>query len=116
MNEPNTTSNICVYGASDDLIETRGTVDEEFGAANGGTTTVVVTATADDGSETEVRLRVECGTEDVWSITEETATGLVTIVPARGEDEGDDEDGCPGYSQKAIVRGGFAVEVSEVDL
>lgn len=105
------TDSIRIYGASDDLIETRGAVDEEFGAVYDGTTTVIVTAAADDGSEIEVRLRVEYGTEDVWSITEETATGLVTIVPARGEDEGDDEDGCPGYSAKAIVSGGFAVEV-----
>jgi hypothetical protein len=115
MNEPSTTRHICVYGASDDLIEIRGAVDEEFGAVYDGTTTVIVTAAADDGSEIEVRLRVEYGTEDVWSITEETATGLVTIVPARGEDESDDEDGCPGYSQKAIVRGGVAVRLEEDD-
>jgi hypothetical protein len=102
------TNDIRVYGASDDLIETRGAVDEEFGAVYDGVTHVTVLALR-DAEEVEVRLRVEYGTEDVWAITEQTDSGLVTIVAARGEDEGDDEDGCPGYSQKAIVRGGYAV-------
>jgi len=104
-------SEVRLYGASDDLIEARGAVDEEFGAVYDGATTMIVHVLTESG-ESEVRLRFD-GTGEFWTVTEETASGLVTIVSARGEDEPNDEDGCPGYSQKAIVRGGFAVEVGE---
>lgn len=110
LTTPNT---IRVYGASDDLIETRGAVDEEYGAVFNGTTNITVLAHR-DAEEVAVGLTAEYDPDNTgeWRIKETTATGLVTITPARGEDEGDDEDGCPGYSDKAIVTGGFAVELA----
>jgi hypothetical protein len=112
MADQSTPETIRVYGASDDLIETRGAVDEEFGAVYGGTTNIVVLAHR-DAEEVEVRLTAEYDPDDTgeWRLKETTSTGLVTITPARGEDEPDDEDRCPGYSDKVIVAGGFAVEI-----
>lgn len=118
--ETPTVSPLIVYGASDDLIETRGAVDEEFGAVyNGATTILVQTASGET-----VRLRVEHDPDGTgeWRLQPVSEHGrvlefghpLVTIVPARGEDVGDDADGCPGYSDKATVRGGFAVELEGV--
>jgi len=106
------TDGIRIYGGSDDLIESRGEVDEEFGAVYGGTTNITVLAHR-DAEEIEVRLTAEYDPDSSgeWRIKETSSTGIVTITPARGEDEPDDEDGCPGYSDKATVPGGFAVEV-----
>jgi hypothetical protein len=106
------TDTIRIYGASDDLIETRGAVDEEYGAVYDGTTNITVLAHR-DAEEIEVRLTAEYDPDDTgeWRVKEETSTGLVTITPARGEDEPDDEDGCPGYSDKATVSGGFSVKI-----
>jgi hypothetical protein len=110
------TDSIRIYGASDDLIETRGAVDEEFGAVYGGTTNITVLAHRDT-EEIEVRLTAEYDPDNSgeWRIKETTSTGLVTITPARGEDQPDDEDGCPGYSDKATVSGGVAVRLEEDD-
>lgn len=108
------TDTIRIYGASDDLIETRGAVDEEYGAVYDGTTNITILAHR-DAEEIEVRLSAEYDPDDTgeWRVKEKTSTGLVTITPARGEDEEDDEDGCPGYSDKAIVAGGFAVRLDQ---
>lgn len=112
MPDQTTPDTIRVYGASDDLIETRGAVDEEYSAVYGGTTNITVLAHR-DAEEVEVRLTAEYDPDDSgeWRLAEKTDTGLVTITPARGEDEPDDEDDCPGYSDKATVLGGFAVEI-----
>lgn len=108
---------VMIYGASDDLIESRGAVDEEYGAAYNRPTTVVVKT----ASGQTVWLHAEHDPDGTgeWRVYPVSGHGrtlrdgheLVTIVPARGEDAGDDEDGCPGYSDKAIVCGGIAVEI-----
>ena len=100
-----------IYGASDDLIEVTGAVEDEFYPPADGPTTVLVDAKTDAGDQVQVQLQIEYaadGTSD-WRVTEVTGHGLVTITPARGEDEGNDEDRCPGYSDKATIRGGYAV-------
>jgi hypothetical protein len=85
---------ITVYGGSDDLLEVEGDIREEFDHADQAGRWVACS----DGT----LLRV---TEDegIWRVSVDA--GTAQIVPARGEDEGDDEDGCPGYSEKAIVTG-----------
>jgi len=108
---------VMVYGASDDLIEVRGAVDDELGANYNKPSTVVVKT----ASGKTVWLCAEHDPDGTgeWRIYPVSGHGrvlregheLVTIVPARGEDAGDDEDGCPGYSDKAIVKGGISVEV-----
>jgi len=95
-----------IYGASDDLIELRGDVEEEFNVY-----------LADDkpgylALSTGDLLRVEYSTDGVWEFR--MAAGIatpehLTIEPARGEGEGDDSDGCPGYSQKVVIRDGVPV-------
>lgn len=107
------TSSIRVYGASDDLIEVVGAVRDEFYVYD--EPAFVIVQAQQDNQTVQVRLRVEYGPDgsDLWTVTEETDTGLVSIIPARGEEAGDDEDGCPGYSSKAVVAGGFAAELAD---
>lgn len=113
MTGPTSAHDLCVFGSADDLIEVRGAVRDELSAAHGEPTCVSVTAHTPQGDVT-ASLQVEYGDDDVWMITETTPSGLVTIVPARGDDAGNDADGCPGYSQKAVVRGGYAVTIAPV--
>lgn len=99
---PNTPSRTVIYGASDDLIEVEGKWPEEFNHYDDNPAVLSI----DDGA---ILLRVDYG-RDGWTIEPFCGHERVTIVPARGDDEPDDEDGCPGYSQKAVINGDFGVE------
>lgn len=113
---PTDTETVRIYGASDDLIEARGAVDEEYGAPHGKPALIRIHATTDRGPDL-VLLRAEWDPDGTgeWRLTDiESTDGLVTITPARGEDAGNDADGCPGYSDKATIRGGHTVEVEEL--
>lgn len=85
-----------LFGASDDLIELRGDVDEEFSSPEGDRGWVATSS----GVLVSFRL------QDVWEwrLVKSAPDGVtVEVVPARGEDEGDDADGCPGYSDKVVI-------------
>lgn len=108
---------VMVYGASDDLIEVRGAVDDELGANYNKPSTIVVKTAS--GQTVWLCTEYDPDGSGEWRVYPVSGHGrvlrdgheLVTIIPARGEDAGDDEDGCPGYSDKAIVKGGISVEV-----
>lgn len=87
-----------IYGGSDDLIELVGDIVEEF-AAPYGRPFYLALSTGD-------LLHAEYSHDGVWTFR--MAGGLatpdhITIHPARGEDEGNDDVGCPGYSQKVVI-------------
>ena len=89
--------------------------DPQFPGAPATTKVQSVEAFEDVGGEKAgvmaFRLKTVKPGDEVITWQETTSTGLVTITPARGEDEPDDEDRCPGYSDKATIVGGFAVEI-----
>jgi len=89
-----------VYGASDDLLELVDAIDDEFYPADPDT---LVIAGYIGGGLVEARLRVEYDHDGIWRLTPTNGHDLVAITPARGDDEPDDEHGCPGYSDKATV-------------
>lgn len=93
-----TTARTIVYGASDDLLELDGTISEEFDNDQEDGRIV--------GFSHGVLLRVTCDGDGCWRIAPLRGQEHVEIVFARGEDDGGrDDDGCPGYSDKAIVTG-----------
>lgn len=93
---------VTVYGASDDLIEIEGDVEEEFSARG----------EADDdliGMSNGVLLRVRYDSDGVWRITtlaDPQSLVVVTQAPA------DDED---NYSDRAVVSGPVAWVVYGTD-
>ncbi|MCW2785207.1 MAG: hypothetical protein JWP74_1724 [Marmoricola sp.] len=91
-----------IYGASDDLIEVEGAFPEEFNHYS-----IEPAVLSIDGGA--ILLAIDYG-RDGWTITAMSGSDRVTIIPARGEDEPNDEHGCPGYSQKAVIEGSFGVE------
>ncbi len=88
-----------VYGASDDLIEVEGAIREEFNPnySDDGPTYL--------GFSNGVVLKVEYDDEGTWAIAPRAGHSLVEVVFARGEEQAADKDGCPGYSDKAIISG-----------
>lgn len=110
-----TTTDLHIYGASDDLIEVEGSVRDEFDAPYGRNALVAVDAHVPGVQHpVSIRLEVEYDKEGIWRVRPDEGYNLladgmpeIEIVPARGEDEGNDEWGCPGYSDRAVVRGGF---------
>ena len=108
-----------LYGASDDLIEVCGAAEDEFDAPYARPAVVAVDAYVTGVQHpVTVRLTVEYDDEGIWRVRPEEGYNLladsmpgVEIIPARGEDEGNDEWGCPGYSDRAVVRGGFAARM-----
>jgi hypothetical protein len=87
-----------LYGASDDLIEARGDVVDEVDCWSFND---AVAVTCSDGTTIGFRL----GGSAVWSadIITAGAGSTIVVLPARGEDEGDDEHGCPGYSDRVDI-------------
>lgn len=81
-----------VYGASDDLLEIGGHLGEEFDNNQDSARYI--------GFANGVLLKMTCDDEGFWRIA---PRDRVQIVFARGEDAKRDEDGCPGYSDKAII-------------
>lgn len=92
---------LILYGASDDLIEVEGLVRDELNPPHG--KPAVVTILADDATYTSLHVEYDPDGTGEWRIQATTLGALVAIIPARGEDEGNDEHGCPGYSDKAVI-------------
>lgn len=84
-----------VYGASDDLLEVGGHLAEEFDNDQDETRYV--------GFANGVLLKMTCDDEGFWRIAPRAGSDRVELIFARGEDADRDEDGCPGYSDKAVV-------------
>lgn len=84
-----------IYGASDDLLEIGGDLSEEFSSSQDEPQIV--------GLSNGVVLRITCDDEGIWRITPLKGGDHVAVVFARGEDDGADEDDCPGYSDKAVI-------------
>ena len=94
-------SDLIIYGASDDLIEVEGALSDELNPPYG--KPALVTIKVDDTVYTNLLVEYDPDDSGEWRVQPLAAGHLVTVIPARGEDEGDDEHGCPGYSDKAIV-------------
>lgn len=109
-----------VYGASDDLLEFRGPITDELDCWDAGVQRLTFS--------TGVVLEVELGPDEpLWAVRVVSAAGQPTgveLVPARERadegprpdgpaNDGDDEDGCPSYSDKAVLDlpAGATVEV-----
>jgi hypothetical protein len=92
---------LVIYGASDDLIEVVGLLDDELNPPYG--KPAVVSIRVDDASFTSLHVEYDPDGTGEWRIQPTSLGSLVTIVPARGEGDGDDEHGCPGYSDKAVI-------------
>jgi hypothetical protein len=92
---------IYIYGYSDDLIEIEGDQQEELDAYDNALTHLKLS----DGSI----LEVEFDSNGFWKISKLMGEAQVTIVPARGENAGNDEHDCPSYSDKAIISENISV-------
>jgi hypothetical protein len=89
-----------LYGASDDLVELQGDIDEEYDVAGSASRGILVATS----HGVLAQLRLERNSQ--WSIVilDPGPPGVtLELVPARGEDEGDDEFGCPGYSARLAI-------------
>lgn len=95
-------AHLIVYGASDDLIEVEGLISDESNPPYG--KPAIVTVLADDAVYARLHVEYDPDGTGEWRIQPTSPGKLVTIVPARGEDDGSrDEHGCPGYSDKAVI-------------
>lgn len=94
-------TDLIIYGASDDLIETEGLIRDELNAPYGKPGVVVVLV--DDTAYASVRIEYDPDGTGEWRIQPTSLGSLVTVIPARGEDKGNDEHNCPGYSDKAVI-------------
>lgn len=90
---------IVIYGWSDDLIEIDGTLSDELNPPYGRPSSVVVRV--DGAVVARVRAEFDPDGSGEWRI--ESAYDSVVVTRARGEGLPDDEDGCPGYSDKAVL-------------
>lgn len=92
---------VTIYGSSDDLIEVTGAVTDELNPPYGKPAVVYV----DRGGRrfAELTLEFDPDGSGCWRIKVSSIPGYATLTAARGEDEPDDEDGCPGHSDKATV-------------
>lgn len=100
-------SDLIIYGASDDLIEFEGVLSDEISEPSG----KAVLSITEDGSPL-AKVVAEYGPDGIWRFSAFADDVVdVRVVGWRGEDEGDDEDGCPGYSEKLLIA---CVEGSDV--
>lgn len=97
---------LVIYGASDDLVEIEGVVSDELGAPFD--KPGIVTVELDDA--VWARIRIEYTDDGVWRIGrpagDAAALSAAVVIPARAEHDeemSDDEDGCPGYSDKIVI-------------
>ena len=104
---------LIIYGCSDDLIETTGLMSEELDPPYG--KPALVTVTVDDAIHAQLVVEYDPDDTGEWRIQPTSLGSIVRIVPARGEDEGNDKHGCPGYSDKALIDMG-AIEARRVHL
>lgn len=106
---------LVIYGASDDLIEIDGAIYEELSPPSYGKP-AILTVRVDDAAFVSLRVEYDPDGSGEWRIeATQMFGGTPAIIPARGEDEGDDEDGCPGYSDKAVIFLG-SIEARRIDL
>lgn len=94
-------ADLIIYGASDDCIEVEGLVRDELYPGYGRPS--VVTVKVDDTMYAQIVAQYDPDGTGEWRIRETMRGALVTIVAARGEGADDDEHGCPGYSDKAVI-------------
>jgi hypothetical protein len=96
-------ADLIIYGASDDLIEVVGVIDDELNPPYGKAATVAVRV---DG-EFVAAVVFEYGPDggDEWRVlsTESATARSVRVFSARGGDAPADGDGCPTYSDKAVI-------------
>lgn len=90
---------LILYGASDDLIEAEGLISDEFNPPYD--KPAALTVRVDDSAY--VVARVEYDEHGEWRIRDVISNAPTTTLRARGEDEPDDEHGCPGYSDKLVI-------------
>lgn len=99
-----------VFGASDDLIEITGALrDELYPAAHGAT---ILQVMSNLGQTVELSVEYDPDRSGEWRVSVlYDPDDLTTLTPAPGEDYevSRDMDDCPSYSDKATVRGGYAV-------
>lgn len=108
-------ADLIIYGASDDLIEIAGVVSDELNPPYGKPAVVIVKV--DDTVWTNVPIEYDPDGSGEWRIQPVAGTpdAPVTFVAARGEDAGDDEHGCPGYSDKVVIDMGY-IEARRIDV
>lgn len=97
-------SELIIYGASDDLIEVCGLLNDELDPPYD--QPALVTVRVDDAVFTQLLIEYDPDGTGEWRIQPTSLGTLVRVVPAPGEDDGPvahDEDGCPAYSDKAVV-------------
>jgi hypothetical protein len=104
-------ADIIIYGASDDLIEIEGVVRDELNPPYG--KPAVVTIKVDD--IVWAKVPIEYDSDGVWRIQPTAIYAPVAFVAARGENEGEDEHGCPGYSDKVVIDMG-AIETRRINV
>ena len=94
-----------IVGASDDLIEMYGAIDDEFGAYD-----VNTMLTFDNG----VRLTIDYTDDGVWRIKDcSLRPGLVTITACEDRPGYEGPDG-PVYSDEAVVEGASKVSLEVI--
>lgn len=94
-----------IVGASDDLIEMYGAIDDEFGAYD-----IKSQFTFDNG----VVLTIDYTDDGIWRIEDVSLRpGLVTITRCEDREGYTDRDG-PVYSDEAVVEGASRVSVKRV--
>jgi hypothetical protein len=98
---------LLVFGASDELIELGGAIEDEFDSYDVSTRLIVLSDIGD--AEPQAVATLVLSYDGVWSIeVERQAVGVeVEVIPATDLDDlglPADEDGCPAYSAKAIIR------------
>lgn len=111
-----TAEKLIIHGYSDDLIEWSGAVEGETTAnwSNGSDApTKLVVRVKTLAGIADVSLTIIYDEEGIWRISGTAGQeDLVEIIRATEIDDGKvDADGCPDYSDKAIIRGGYEVSV-----
>ena len=84
-----------VYGASDDLIEIEGHLSEEFGAYDSDPRYLAFA--------NGVVVKIHYDNDGIWRVVPVSGSDRVEVVFARGDEEPRDDDGVPGYSDKAVI-------------
>lgn len=104
-------TDLLIYGASDDLIEFDGVLVEEANPVYN--KPAAVSVWVDDAQYASLVIEYDPDNTGEWRITKHSSN--VRVIPARGEDEERDENGCPGYSDKAVIDMG-TIEARRIDL
>jgi len=90
-----------IFGASDDLIEVEGLLSDELNPPYGKPARVVVKV--DETVYASLWVEYDPDDSGEWRLSPGAMRGRVEITAARGEEDGEDEHGCPGYSDLATI-------------